>query len=106
MIGESNCFISNQLLFVISFIYDFVVRCLFSGGPIAAGSSRIFWSLGKYDAVAVAGLGKSSDWHELDNINGKKENVRVAAAGKPLIDDIEISICKFSKLVLFFLETN
>lgn len=54
---------------------------LFSAGPISSGSSRILWGLGKYDAVAVAGLGNSADWHELDCINGKRENVRIAAAG-------------------------
>lgn len=53
----------------------------FSGGPISSGSHRILWGIGKHDAVAVAGLGCSSDWDELDNINGKKENIRIAAAG-------------------------
>lgn len=54
---------------------------VFSGGPIKGGSSRIFWGIGQYPAVAVAGLGDASSWSELDEINGVKENVRIAAAG-------------------------
>lgn len=38
------------------------------------------WSLGNYAAVAVTGLGNSSSWDELDEINGDKENARIAAA--------------------------
>lgn len=53
----------------------------YSGGPIKGGSSRIFWGIGPFPAVAVAGLGDASSWSELDEINGVKENVRVAAAG-------------------------
>uniref|UniRef100_A0AAG5CSU4 Cytosol aminopeptidase n=1 Tax=Anopheles atroparvus TaxID=41427 RepID=A0AAG5CSU4_ANOAO len=49
-------------------------------GPVKAGQTRIFWDLGKYPAVAVAGLGDASKWDELDEIDGAKENVRVAAA--------------------------
>ncbi|XP_055636608.1 cytosol aminopeptidase-like isoform X2 [Toxorhynchites rutilus septentrionalis] len=49
-------------------------------GPISSGSARIYWDLGKYPAVAVAGLGDASKWDELDEINGVKENVRIAAA--------------------------
>uniref|UniRef100_A0A182IJ40 Cytosol aminopeptidase n=1 Tax=Anopheles atroparvus TaxID=41427 RepID=A0A182IJ40_ANOAO len=51
-----------------------------SCGPVKAGQTRIFWDLGKYPAVAVAGLGDASKWDELDEIDGAKENVRVAAA--------------------------
>uniref|UniRef100_A0A1I8JVR5 Cytosol aminopeptidase n=1 Tax=Anopheles quadriannulatus TaxID=34691 RepID=A0A1I8JVR5_ANOQN len=49
-------------------------------GPVKAGQTRIFWELGKFPAVAVAGLGDASKWDELDEIDGAKENVRIAAA--------------------------
>ncbi|XP_058821444.1 cytosol aminopeptidase-like isoform X2 [Topomyia yanbarensis] len=49
-------------------------------GPIKCGQARIYWDLGKYPAVAVAGLGDASKWDELDEINGAKENVRIAAS--------------------------
>uniref|UniRef100_A0A8W7K854 Cytosol aminopeptidase n=1 Tax=Anopheles albimanus TaxID=7167 RepID=A0A8W7K854_ANOAL len=49
-------------------------------GPVKAGQARIFWNLGQYPAVAVAGLGDASKWDELDEIDGAKENVRIAAA--------------------------
>ncbi|XP_058445653.1 cytosol aminopeptidase-like isoform X2 [Malaya genurostris] len=49
-------------------------------GPIKCGQARIYWDLGKYPAVAVAGLGDASKWDELDEINGTKENVRIAAS--------------------------
>lgn len=65
-----------------------IIFLLLSAGPISSGSSRILWGLGKYDAVAVAGLGKPSDWDDLDCINGKKENVRIAAAGKKIINNL------------------
>lgn len=35
--------------------------------------------------MAVAGLGDASTWNELDEINGAKENVRIAAAGNEII---------------------
>lgn len=38
------------------------------------------WSLGNYAAVAVTGLGNSSSWDKLDEINGDRENARIAAA--------------------------
>lgn len=57
------------------------VRITFSCGPISCGSSRVFYNLGKHDVVAVSGLGNEADWDELENVNGKKENVRIAAAG-------------------------
>ncbi|KAG4074890.1 hypothetical protein HA402_009315 [Bradysia odoriphaga] len=50
------------------------------GGPIKGGSSRVFWGIGPFPAVAVAGLGDAASWSELDEINGVKENVRIAAA--------------------------
>lgn len=53
----------------------------FRAGPIKCGSSRIFWGVGSFPAVAVAGLGDATSWSELDEINGIKENVRIAAAG-------------------------
>ncbi|XP_055547539.1 cytosol aminopeptidase-like isoform X2 [Wyeomyia smithii] len=49
-------------------------------GPIKGGQARIYWNLGKYPAVAVAGLGDASKWDELDEINGAKENIRIAAS--------------------------
>ncbi|XP_053694078.1 cytosol aminopeptidase-like isoform X2 [Sabethes cyaneus] len=49
-------------------------------GPIKSGQARIYWNLGKYPAVAVAGLGDASSWDELDEINGSKESVRIAAS--------------------------
>lgn len=52
----------------------------FSCGPIKCGQARLYWDLGKYPAVAVAGLGDASKWDELDEINGAKENVRIAAS--------------------------
>lgn len=51
-----------------------------SCGPIKGGQARIYWDLGKYPAVAVAGLGDPSKWDELDEINGTKENIRIAAS--------------------------
>lgn len=52
-----------------------------SAGPIKSGSARIFWGLGAVPAVAVAGLGDAAAaWGELEEINGVKENVRIAAA--------------------------
>lgn len=58
----------------------FVLFSTISAGPIRGGSTRIFWGLGSYPAVAVAGLGDASVWSELEEINGVKENVRIAAA--------------------------
>lgn len=58
--------------------------CFCRGGPIKGGSSRIFWGVGPYPAVAVTGLGDASTWNELDEINGAKENVRIAAAGNEI----------------------
>lgn len=52
----------------------------FSCGPISSGNARIYWDLGKYPAIAVAGLGDASKWEETDEIDGLKENVRIAAA--------------------------
>ncbi|XP_055612198.1 cytosol aminopeptidase-like isoform X2 [Uranotaenia lowii] len=49
-------------------------------GPLKCGETRIYWDLGKYPAVAVAGLGDSTKWDEQDEINGAKENVRIAAS--------------------------
>lgn len=51
-----------------------------SGGVIKNGDARVMWSLGNYAAVAVTGLGNSSTWDKLDEINGDKENARIAAA--------------------------
>lgn len=65
-------------------IFIFIVYCwiIYRAGPIKSGSSRLFWGLGPYPAVAVAGLGDSNDeWDVNDEINGIKENVRIAAAG-------------------------
>ena len=63
----------------LKFFVFFITRA----GPIKSGSSRIFWGLGNYPAVAVAGLGDPTGaWNELEEINGAKENVRIAAAGK------------------------
>lgn len=75
-------FVSLYRIFKTTILLNLLCFPCFSAGPIASGSSRILWGLGKHDAVAVAGLGKSSDWDELENINGKRENVRIAAAGK------------------------
>lgn len=59
-----------------------------SGGPIGVGSQRTFWALGDYKAVSVAGLGNGKDdWDSLEVIDGEKENIRIAAAGK-LTDSI------------------
>lgn len=57
-----------------------LIEQLALGGPLNCGKSRVFWGLGGYPAVSVAGLGNSSTWTELDEINGAKENVRVASA--------------------------
>lgn len=38
------------------------------------------WSLGNYSAVAVTGLGNALSWDKLDEINGDKENARIAAS--------------------------
>lgn len=54
--------------------------CHFSGGPIKSGTARLFWDLGDYPAVAVADLGDATSWNEMEEINGAKENVRIAAA--------------------------
>lgn len=58
----------------------------FSGGPIGNGSHRIFWDVsGKHEAIAVAGLGNgSTDWEALENIDGVRENIRIAVGGKLL----------------------
>lgn len=56
---------------------------LCSGGPIGSGSQRTFWGVGEYTAVSVTGLGNAKeDWDSLEEIDGEKENVRIAAAGK------------------------
>lgn len=56
---------------------------MLSGGPIGSGSQRTFWGIGEYTAVSVAGLGNGEeDWDSLEEIDGVKENVRIAAAGK------------------------
>lgn len=61
----------------------FFIRFFCSGGPISGGSQRTFWGLGKHEAVSVVGLGDGKkDWDALEKINGEKENVRIAAAGK------------------------
>lgn len=80
---------SQQLNTISSIPKFYSIFCVFScftfsGGPISSGSYRILWGLGNYDAVAVTGLGSPSDWDELECINGKKENVRIAAAGNLL----------------------
>lgn len=70
-------------ILLVVFIYlNINVSSFISAGPIGAGSSRIFWGLGPYPAVAVAGLGDSSVFTELEEINGVKENVRNAAASR------------------------
>lgn len=71
---------SHHILFSVFFFISFRIN---SGGPISAGSQRIFWGVGKHDAVSVAGLGNGKkDWDALENIDGERENVRIAAAGK------------------------
>lgn len=69
-----------------------------SAGPIKSGSSRIFWGLGPYPAVAVAGLGDATatGWCDLEEINGIRENVRIAAASNVTIN------FSIGKLVFFF----
>ncbi|XP_062561028.1 cytosol aminopeptidase-like isoform X2 [Armigeres subalbatus] len=63
-------------------------------GPIKCGQTRIYWDLGKYPAVAVAGLGDASKWDELDEINGAKENVRIAASSGVKA----LSACKIGRI--------
>lgn len=64
-------------------VFIIIFRFHSSGGPISAGSQRLFWGVGEHDAVSVAGLGNGkTDWDLLERIDGEKENVRIAAAGK------------------------
>lgn len=54
-----------------------------SGGPVSGGSQRTIWGVGNHAVVSVVGLGDGkSDWDELEKIDGVKENIRIAAAGK------------------------
>lgn len=54
-----------------------------SCGPIPGGSQRTLWGVGNHAAISVVGLGDAkSDWDDLEKIDGVKENVRIAAAGK------------------------
>lgn len=69
-------------------------------GPIKCGQARIYWDLGKYPAVAVAGLGDASKWDCLDEINGVKENVRVASAAGVRA----LSACKIGQIEVEDLE--
>lgn len=56
-----------------------------SGGPISGGSQRTFWGVGDHEAVSVVGLGDGkNDWDALEKLDGEKENVRIAAAGKKI----------------------
>lgn len=57
------------------------------------------WSLGNYSAVAVTGLGKASSWDKLDEINGEKENARIAAsAGAKLLISNNITDIYFDSM--------
>lgn len=50
-------------------------------GPIKCGETRTLWNVGTCSAVSVVGLGDpKTDWHETDEINGVRENVRIATA--------------------------
>lgn len=70
-------------IFHLTKLNAFFIRFFCSGGPISGGSQRTFWGLGKHEAVSVVGLGDGKkDWDALEKINGEKENVRIAAAGK------------------------
>jgi cytosol aminopeptidase len=51
-----------------------------SAGPVKNGQTRIFWNVGAFPAVVVTGLGDASKWDVCDEINGTKENARIAAA--------------------------
>lgn len=73
-------------LLTLKFIVATSIQTCFRGGPIKGGSSRLFWGIGQFPAVAVAGLGDASSWSELDEINGVKENIRIAAAGNVIYE--------------------
>lgn len=79
-------FESIFLLFLFQTFYTILIYyfCfIYSGGPISVGSQRTFWGIGNHAAVSVVGLGDAkSDWDELEKIDGVKENVRIAVAGK------------------------
>lgn len=76
---------------------------IFSCGPISSGSSRVFYNIGKHDVIAVAGLGNSVDWDELENVNGRKENVRIAAAGNLIYLFLFVNlICIQNQFVVLF----
>jgi cytosol aminopeptidase len=51
-----------------------------SAGPIKNGQARIFWNMGEFPAVVVSGLGDATKWDACDEINGTKENVRIASS--------------------------
>lgn len=54
------------------------------------GTAKVFYSLcSNYDAVALVGLPKEdTGYDELEEINEKKESIRIAAAGKLMDHDI------------------
>lgn len=102
-----------QILFV-SFIFlemthsiiYFFIYFFYSGGPISGGSQRTFWGVGNHAAVSVVGLGDAkSDWDELEKIDGVKENIRIAVAGKHFlylqIDFIDKIARKNEQLIKF-----